>query len=174
MELYQTILEVIDMRSFSNLWYWIALAVLWSSASHWLLGVPFDMIQRARRHGGQAELDVEAMVAINARRMLGITRTAAVPLFFTLAFLMSSVTLLAFWFWVEFAQAVFFLLAPMLLVGWLSLRAALRIEGGEDTGDALYRRLIIHRRLVQTVGMFAIFATSMFGMWRNLNISVLY
>ena len=57
---------------------------------------------------------------------------------------------------------------------WLSLRAALRIEGGEDTGDALYRRLIIHRRLVQTVGMFAIFATSMFGMWRNLNISVLY
>ena len=41
--------EVIDMRSFSNLWYWVALAVLWSSASHWVMGIPHDMIYRARR-----------------------------------------------------------------------------------------------------------------------------
>ena len=34
---YQTVLELIDMRSFSSLWYWIGLAVLWSSASHWVL-----------------------------------------------------------------------------------------------------------------------------------------
>jgi hypothetical protein len=47
------VFEVIDMRSFSNLWYWIALAVLWSSTSHWVLGVPFDMIQRARRRAGR-------------------------------------------------------------------------------------------------------------------------
>jgi len=26
--------EVIDLRSFSNLWYWIVLAILWSSLSH--------------------------------------------------------------------------------------------------------------------------------------------
>ncbi len=45
--------------SFSNLWYWIALAVMWSSTSHWVLGVPYDMIQRARREGGQAEADLE-------------------------------------------------------------------------------------------------------------------
>ncbi|MEM9756043.1 MAG: component of SufBCD complex, partial [Pseudomonadota bacterium] len=32
--------DVIDLRSFSNLWYWIVLAVFWSSASHWGLGVP--------------------------------------------------------------------------------------------------------------------------------------
>ncbi len=43
------IFDLIDMRSFSNLWYWIALAVTWSSTSHWVLGVPFDMVLRARR-----------------------------------------------------------------------------------------------------------------------------
>jgi hypothetical protein len=51
---YSNVFEVIDMRSFSSLWYWIALAVMWSSASHYVLGVPFDLVQRARRRGGQA------------------------------------------------------------------------------------------------------------------------
>ncbi len=173
MDLYQTLRDVIDMRSFSNLGYWIALAVLWSSSSHWVLGVPYDMIQRGRRKGGQTALDVEIMVAINCRRMLNITRNAAVPLFFGLAFVVSAMAVLAFWFWVEFAQAVFLLLAPMLIVGWLSLRAALRIEAGDDTGEALYHQLMRHRRRVQMVGILAIFVTSMFGMYRNLNASIL-
>lgn len=173
MDIYQTVLEVIDLRSFSNLWYWIALAVLWSSASHWLLGVPFDMIQRARRQGGQAEADVEAMVAINMRRILNITRTAAVPMFAVAGFLLTVLAMMAFWFGVEFAQAVFFLFAPMVLVGWLSVHTAVKIEGGEGSGPALYRRLMIYRRLVQVVGMVSIFITSLFGMYQNLNISIL-
>jgi hypothetical protein len=41
--------EVIDLRSFSNLWYWIVLAILWSSLSHWTLGVPYHIVTRARR-----------------------------------------------------------------------------------------------------------------------------
>jgi hypothetical protein len=66
---YRTLFEVIDMRSFSNLWYWIAIAVTWSTVSHWVLGVPFDMLQRARRQGGQADADFETMVRINANRL---------------------------------------------------------------------------------------------------------
>ena len=49
--------EVIDIRSFSNLWFWMVLAVMWSSASHRVIGIPYDMIQNAKRHGGQAERD---------------------------------------------------------------------------------------------------------------------
>jgi hypothetical protein len=172
-DLYQTLREVIDLRSFSNLWYWIALAVLWSSASHWVLGVPYDLIQRARRRGGQTALDVEALVRINVRRLLGITRTAAVPLFATTAFLLTTLTLLAFWFWVEFAQALFFLAAPMVVVGWFSLRAAVRIEAEDSSGDALYARLVRHRRIVQGVGILSILVTSLFGMYQNLNVSIL-
>ncbi|VDC31928.1 component of SufBCD complex [Pseudogemmobacter humi] len=174
MDLYRIVSEVIDLRSFSNLWYWVALAVLWSSVSHWVLGVPYDMIQRARRQGGQAQLDVETLASINARRMLAITRTAAAPLFFGLAFFFTVLTLLAFWYWVEFAQAVFFLTVWMLPVAWLSLRTALKIEGGEDLGAGLYQQLLLLRRMVQVVGMFAILVTSMFGMWRNLSHSILY
>jgi hypothetical protein len=43
--------EVIDLRSFSNLWYWIVLAILWSSLSHWTLGVPYHIVTRARLPG---------------------------------------------------------------------------------------------------------------------------
>jgi hypothetical protein len=170
---YKTVFELIDMRSFSNLWYWIALAVLWSTTSHWVLGVPFDMIQRARRHGGQAEADLEAMVGINVRRFLGISRTAAAPLFAVVSFLLSVLFILAIWYRSEFAQAVLFLFVPMVLVGWLSLRTALKIEAGEQSGPALYRRLMLHRRVVQVVGMVAIFVTSLFGMSQNMNLSIL-
>ena len=104
------------MRSFSNLWYWIALAVLWSSASHWVIGVPFDMVMRARRKGGQAVEDLDMMVAINVSRLLYIAETAGVWLIGMSAFLLSTLAVLAFWYQVEFAQAVIFLLAPMTLV----------------------------------------------------------
>jgi hypothetical protein len=172
-DLTQTVFEVIDMRSFSNLWYWIALAVLWSSTSHWVLGVPFDMIQRARRQGGQTVEDVELMASLNSRRLLGIARTAAAPLFAFVSFILTTLAILGFWFGVEFAQAVFFLAAPMVIVGWLALRSALRIEEGESSGDALFRLLVSHRRKVQAVGMFSILVTSLFGMYQNFNVSVL-
>ena len=128
MEWYRIVFEVIDMRSFSNLWYWIALAVLWSTTSHWVLGVPFDVIQRARRSGGQAEVDVEHLVSINTRRILSISRAAAAPIFAFTAFILTTLGILAFWYWVEFAQAVLFLLGPMVIVGWLSLVTAVKIE----------------------------------------------
>ncbi|MGB5559477.1 MAG: component of SufBCD complex, partial [Paracoccaceae bacterium] len=72
MDWYETVFEVIDMRSFSNLWYWIGLAVIWSTTSHWVLGVPYDMVLRARRQGGEAETDLNDMVRININRILHI------------------------------------------------------------------------------------------------------
>ena len=41
MDVLDTALEVIDMRSFSNLWYWIALATLLFAATEWAqTGIP--------------------------------------------------------------------------------------------------------------------------------------
>lgn len=173
MEWYRIVFEVIDMRSFSNLWYWIALAVLWSTTSHWVLGVPHDLLQRARRSGGQAQADAEALVGIYTRRILGISRVAAAPMFAVLAFILTTLGILAVWYRLEFAQALAFLVGPMVPVGWLTLHTAVKIEAGESTGEALHRRLSIHRRLVQVIGMFSIFVTSMFGMYKNLNVSIL-
>jgi hypothetical protein len=169
----ETVFEVIDMRSFSNLWYWIALAVLWSSVSHWVMGVPNDMLIRARREGGQAQADVEDLARIYANRILAVVQAAAIWMVALGCFWLTIMAVLAFYYQLEFAQAVFLLLAPMAIVIWLSLRCARKIEAGENTGAALHRRLTIHRRLLQVLGMVSIFVAAMYGMWRNLSISIL-
>ncbi len=173
MNLYQVLFELIDMRSFSNLWYWIMLAVMWSSASHWVLGVPFDLISRARRQGGALQDDLEVLVRINTGRMLDIAQTAGVWLVAFLCFLLTALLVLAVYYKVEFAQAVLFLLVPMSILSLLSLRTAGLIVGGENSGEALHRRLIRHRIATQALGMVSIFVTSMFGMYANLYIGVL-
>lgn len=173
MNLTGTIFSVIDMRSFSNLWFWIALAVMWSTASHWVLGVPWDMVLRARRKGGQLQTDVEDLARIYVNRMLYIGRVSGTALMVLVAGFLSALGVLGFWYGMQFAQAVFLMAAPMSLVGLLSLRAATAIEAGENTGEALFRRLRRHRRVVQTVGMISIFVTAMWGMFQNMQMSVL-
>jgi hypothetical protein len=168
LEWYKTILEVIDMRSFSNLWYWIGLAVLWSSTSHWVMGVPWDLISRARRSGGQAAEDVEVMARVNVNRLLHIARTAGMWLAGFVAFMLTTLALLGFWYGMELAQAVFCMAFPMTFVGLVSLRTARLIEAGENSGDALYRRMFRHRMVTQSLGMMAIFCTALWGMWQNL------
>ena len=174
MDVLDTIFEVIDMRSFSNLWFWIALAVLWSSTSHWVLGIPHDMIQRARREGGQAMTDVEDLARINTGRLLHIVDTGALVLVGLAFFWLTVLGLLGFLYDVEFAQAVFLLSFPMSIVLWLSVRASRRISGGENQGATLCRRLMIHRRWTQSIGMVAIFVTAMYGSWQNLSVSILH
>ena len=173
MNLYQVLFELIDMRSFSNLWYWIILAVMWSSASHWVLGVPFDVISRARRQGGPLQDDLEVLVRINTDRMLYIAQNAGVWLVAFLCFLLTALLVLAVYYHVEFAQAVLLLLVPMSILSLLSLRTAGLIVAGENTGDALHRRLIRHRIATQALGMVSIFVTSMFGMYVNLYVGLL-
>ena len=174
MDLFDTVFEVIDMRSFSNLWYWIALAVLWSSTSHWVLGVPHDLIQRARREGGQAQQDVEDLVRINAGRLLQIMDQGALIVVALGCFWLSVLGVLGFYYDVEFAAAVFLLLAPLSLVVWLSVRVCRRIVAGENIGAALHRRLMVHRRWTQSIGMLSIFVTAMYGTWQNISISILH
>lgn len=173
MDWYQTVFEVIDMRSFSNLWFWIALAVLWSTASHWVLGVPFDLIQRAKRHGGQHAEDLETLTRINVNRLLYIANTAGLWIVGATAFFVSGLIVLGFMYNMQFAQALACLVVPMCLVSALSVRTARKIAAGENTGQALHRRLSRQRMATQAIGMFSIFFTSMWGMWQNINVGVL-
>lgn len=173
MDWYSVIFELIDMRSFSNLWYWIVLAVLWSTASHWVLGVPFDMISRAKRQGGQAQDDLETMVRIYTGRLLFIVRTATSWLVAIWAFTLTLLVLMGFVYDIEFAQALLFLYAPFSILMMLSVRTSLLIEAGEDRGAVLHRRLLRHRISTQVLGMVSIFVTSLFGMYQNMQIGVL-
>lgn len=173
MELYQKIFELIDMRSFSNLWYWIALAVFWSTASHWVIGVPYDMITRARRVGGQAAVDLQDITRVNVNRLLYIGRTAGYVLLGLISFGLTVLAVLGFVYSVEFAQAVFLLAFPMTLVGLLSLSTARLIEVETPEGEALCKRLMRHRLYTQMIGTLSIFCTALWGMYQNISIGVL-
>ncbi len=166
---YTTVFEVIDTRSFSNLWYWIILAVTWSSISHWVLGVPFDMVARARRNGGQAEKDLEDLVRINANRFLFIVQEAGLWMTALVSGILTALLILGIYYGVEFAQAIFLLMFPLTFVGLLSIYSARKVKAGEDSGDALWRRLRIHRMSTQMIGMVSIFLTAMWGMYHNLS-----
>lgn len=165
---YLTVSEMIDLRSFSNLWYWIVLAALWSSASHYVLGVPYDMVARARRAGGEAEEDLRDLVRVNVNRLLHIEAVAGAWLTGIACFLLSSLAIAGFVYRVEFAQAVFLLALPMSGVGALSLRTARAIRAADGAG--LHRMLSRHRMAVQAIGLVAIFVTAFWGMWRNMSV----
>lgn len=173
MDLQQTIFEMIDMRSFSNLWFWIALAVMWSSASHWVMGVPYDMIVRARRQGGQAEADLEDIVRVNVNRLLYIGRVSGLWLLALGCFLLTGLSLLGFAYGIEFAQAVFLLVMPMSILGALSLSTARLIVERDLTGEELRARLVRHRVYTQMLGVVSIFVTALWGMYQNLSFGAL-
>lgn len=163
------------MRSFSNLWYWISLAVLWSTLSHFIIGVPFDMIQRAERYGGQAEQDLEDVTRIYVNRILFVSRQSGhwiVGIGFTV---LTMLAVLGFGYLMglpdyefEFAQAVFLLAFPTALVMSLSYRTARKIDRVAPEGAALRKMLLRQRLLTQGVGAVAIFITAMYGMAQNM------
>lgn len=170
---YSSIFELIDMRSFSNLWFWIALAVVWSSASHWVLGVPFDMVIRARRVGGQAVVDLQDITRVNVNRILYVTDVSGIWILGFVCFLLSTLLVLGFYYWVEFAQALFLIGFPMSLVGLINLSTARRIRREDLQGADLSKRLTRCRIYTQIIGMISIFVTALFGMYQNLSIGVL-
>jgi hypothetical protein len=172
---YESVFELIDMRSFSNLWFWIALAVLWSSISYWVLGVPWDMIQRARKEeSGQAVDDVIDLLRINVNRILHIVEETGLLITGFVCFALTVMFLLGFVFHNEFAQALFLLGFPTSLVWLLSISTARKIRAEEPMGEPLYKRLSRHRVYTQIIGMVSIFVTAIWGMLQNMTASVLF
>lgn len=170
---YEIVFQSIDMRSFSNLWYWIVLAVLWSSASHWVLGIPYHMITRAARQGGDAEVDLQDLARINAGRISNVFDEAGLWITGIATALLVGLVILGWVYWIEFAQAVALMAVPLGIIGLISVETARRILKGEGVGDALYRRLRIHRACTQFIGMISIFVTAVWGMFVNMSIGAL-
>ncbi|MCR8547209.1 component of SufBCD complex [Salipiger sp. P9] len=173
MDWYRIVLETIDMRSFSNLWFWIALAVTWSTASHWVLGVPFDMVARARRNGGQAAQDLEDLVRINTNRLLFIADETGVWAIALGSAVLSAMAVSGFVYGVELTQALFLLAFPMSLVALMSVATAARIQRNALSGAPLWKTLGRHRFWTQVTGMISIFITALWGMFQNMSFTAL-
>jgi len=170
---YEFVYALIDLRSFSNLWFWVMLAVQWSMASHWVMGVPFDMVLRARRKGGAAVADLEQIARINADRLLHIVQVSGLWIAGFASFGMTLLLVLGFFYGVEFAQAVFCLVFPHSFVFALALRTARRVITQTPAGEPLERTLIHLRMKTQAIGMVSIMLTSLWGMYQNMNLGAL-
>lgn len=169
MEFYSLVYSTIDLRSFSSLWFWIAVAVAWSSMTHFIIGVPFDMVVRARRKGGQAMDDLRVMALIQARRRNQIMASSGVWLAGIWALILSVLAILGFGYGAELSQALTLLLLPMTLAALLGLGLARKLEATPLEGAALVKKLLWHRFLIQVIGLVAILLTTMWGTLFNLS-----
>jgi len=168
-----TIFDLIDLHSFSSIWYWIVLVAVWSTASHWVLGVPQDAIARARLQGGQAAAELQVLLRVGIRRRMWVRASFGHWLLGLASFAMTVLVLLGFAYRIEFAQALVLILAPMGLVFALGQRLARRIAALPESAPEIYPLLANHRALVQAIGVLSIFVTTLWGMWQNLTFSVL-
>jgi hypothetical protein len=172
---YDTLAEIISLRSFTSVWYWLSVAALWSTITHRGLGVPYDIILRASREGciGQAQVDLEDLVRINCNRLNFIMRSSGTLSVALTTFVVTALAVIGFYYKVEIAQAVIFILAPFTLVGATTAAYAKRISEADLSGEALIKSLGRLRYLIQLIGVAAVFATAFWGIWHNMTVSVL-
>lgn len=163
-----TIFDLINLRSFSSIWYWMVLVAVWTLAAQRVLGVPQDVIARARRQGGAAMTDLAVLLRVGIRRRQWAGAPFGPWLLGLVCFGLTVLVLLGFVYRVEMAQAAVLILAPMALVFTLGQRLARQVAALPDAAPEVFTLIARHRALVQAIGGLAIFVTTLWGMWQNL------
>jgi len=161
-----SIWTLIGTGSFSSVWYWVFLGLVWSHVMQAPLGVPVDLVRRAQAGDGPAADDLRALTGVRlaeAERLAAMAPWRAGAWAFALALLAG----LAVPHGIELAQAALALAAPLAFVRWLEARAARSMAEVPDM-PALIRAHTVLRRKVQGIGMAAVFLTAVFGMLRLL------
>jgi hypothetical protein len=163
-----TIWDLIDMGSFSSLWYWLFLGVFWARIMQAPMGVPVDLVRRAQEGSTQAQSDLQALSGVRIGHEMDIAASSA-RLWRAggWAFVLGVLTGLALLYRLELAEAGLALLAPFAGVRALEARAARRMADVPDM-PALVRAHTVLRRQVQGIGIVAVFLTTIHGMLRLL------
>ncbi|NSX55248.1 component of SufBCD complex [Parasulfitobacter algicola] len=143
--------------------------MIWSVLTNWVMGVPYDMITRARRQGGQPQQDFEDMVRVNVNRIFHLIGWSAYLATGFFCFVLTGLGLLGFFYGFEFAQAVFMLALPTSIVLLMTVKKAKKLHAGSFTGDDLRKQIVGLRFWIQVIGVIALFITSTWGMWYNMN-----
>jgi hypothetical protein len=151
------VFQAFATASFMSIWYWVLHVVVWTLACYRTLGVPQDMLVRARRAPEVAER-VDALAGLASARVVGIYRTLGVPLAAAAGFVLAALAGIGFGQGIELAQASFFLIFPMIVILYSKLRLAIAVRrrgiGGPALVLALARRRVWHQ-LVAVLAMLA-------------------
>lgn len=175
------LLDVLDSRSFSSLWYWLLLTVTWTWLGRGALGIPSDLVRAVHRRAvegaGRAPapdplllLDWVSLVTprwqVSDRDGTVLTAVAA--------FVVSALAWLGFAYGRELAQAMVLLVAPLLVLVVLRIRLATRLratlaeaEAGRITPDLaaadMARQITRHMRLTMALSMLAVGGGALWG-----------
>lgn len=163
-----------DSASFATVWFWLALIGAWSLAGRAVLGVPVDVISRARQdpHGRPGMVFLDWMSLCLPRWQLP-GREGAWLLGLS-AFVLTSLITMGFAYDLELAQALSLLALPFAIVFIMRVFLAKRlvkvmqtaqsdsVAAGEAADRAL-RIIRVHRVLVTIVSMLAIAVTALWA-----------
>jgi hypothetical protein len=143
------VFQVFGTASLDSFWYWVLSILIWSLVCNRTLGVPHDMVRRARRAPETAER-VDLLALIGAERIGRLHDLAGVPLAALGGFGLAVAGVAAFGLGLELAKAAFLLAFPLSIVAVSTLRLALVVRR-RRLGGPLLRRLLAVRRFWHTV-----------------------
>lgn len=180
MQLLDAFLVLLGSRSFGTIWFWIVLAVVWTTAARNVLGVPPDIFRRVPRQGA-ADDDPASLALLDWLSMTlprwRIGNREGVWLLGIVTFLATVLVLLGFGYGLEMAQALVFLLLPVILVMVLGIRLARHLRpllaraqsgaiGAGQAATEAANRMRRHRFVLTVVSAFAVVVTAFWGaMW---------
>lgn len=145
--------------SFMSIWYWVLHGVVWTLACYRTLGVPQDMLVRARR-APEIAARVDTLAQLASARAVGIYRTLGVPLAAGGGFVLAILFAIGFGEGIELAQAGFLLIFPFAVIAYSKLRLALAVRQRKMGGAALVLALARRRMWHQLVAVFAVLAAA--------------
>jgi hypothetical protein len=142
------LIETLAAASFLSIWYWVLHAVVWTLACYRTLGVPLDMLHRAR---GAPEIAgrVDALAQLASARIGGVHDLLGAPIAALIGFILAVLAVIGFGLAVEAAQAAFVIVLPLAVIGYSKLRLALAVRrrgmAGAELVLALARRRVWHQ-----------------------------
>lgn len=160
--------QLLEISSFLNIWYWGFLAVAWSRATYWTLGVPFHDARLAVQRNGRYMTEFETLLEVNMSRYIEVFDEFGIPMMALASFGLATLGTLGFVFGMELMQAIFLLLAPLMIASLLSLRFAYRVKRRKITGEALYRAYCAHRRWKQLFGALVLMVIALWAVVRAI------
>lgn len=169
--------EFMHFGSFWTIWFWVTHAVVWSLASHFAMGVPYDMIVEANREddpdGPWAEA-ADYLIRAQVYRFSAYHDRLGVMLSGIAAFILSMLLTLGIVANLEMALAIFTLMLPLILIYVVTVRVALSIRGTDPDRPALRARIRRLRLFNQLFGLLGIIMAVALAVWIVIRDMVLF
>jgi hypothetical protein len=151
--------QAYGIASLDSFWYWVLCILTWGFVCNRTLGVPHDMVRRARRAPEVAE-KVDMLALITSERIGGIYDRAGVLIGAGTGFALAALGIAGFKLGLELAKAMFLLAFPLTIVAYSTLRLALSVRQYPPTGARLWRSLGLRRFWHTLIALVALMFTA--------------